>query len=89
MAKVHKFYTERSKKKYAMVKVQFYDNKKEDGAYVLEFEKKDGKGVGKPILHAVYRDSVMSKVHTVKGARGKLTKEELQRLRSLAREANA
>ncbi len=88
LAKIHKFYTERSKKKYAMVKVQFYDNKKEDGAYVLEFEKKDGKGVGKPILHAVYRDSVMSKVQTVKGMRGKLTKDELQRLRGLAREAN-
>ena len=71
-----------------MVKVQFYDNKKEDGAYVLEFEKKDGKGVGKPILHAIYRDSVMSKVQSVKGMRGKLTKDELQRLRSLARGAN-
>ena len=70
-------------KKYLneVIEIQDYHNTKEDGSYVLAFRKKKGKGVGEPVLDFIGRENIMMKVKSVKGLRGKLSKEELGELR--------
>ena len=65
------------------IEIQDYHSQKEDTVYTLAFGKKKGKGVGPPITGIIGRDNVLTKVKSVKGLKGKLSKDELKRIRGL------
>jgi hypothetical protein len=69
------------------IKVHWYNNKKVDGTYTLEYGKKKGKGVGKPKTATLYRTTIVDTVASVKGLRGRIEREELTRILALVKQA--